>query len=229
MEIPHVTHPHEKIVYKLPELNDCIYVAQPFGKQCYAWFTNNGCIFSDRRTKRQWSSNVPFDPSICGTLLSVTMVYHEDTKCFLFDDFLYYKGEPVTISYLEKINLFVELMTHVQNTTVFFMLPCMSLTYTKFEPIYKMYSVKIVHSSMTLHFMDQKKINVFNVRSTPKSDIYELYTNTTLHSIAYIDTYDRSSYMNSIFHTSDLFIETDKKMECLWNDTFKKWIPIKII
>lgn len=228
MDIPPVTLPHEKIVYKLPDLTDCVYVAQPFGKQCYAWFTTE-CMFTDRRTKKQWTTPISFDPSLCGTLISGTMLYYEGTKCFLFDDIFYYKGDQVKLTYLEKINLFVEIASCIHQKTCLFMLPCMSLTYTDFNPVYKMYSVKIVHSSMTFHFMDQKKGNVFTVRSTPKSDIYELYTNNKLHSIAYIDTYDRSSYMNSIFHPTNLFTETEQKMECLWNEPFKKWIPIKLI
>jgi len=229
MDLPHVTHPHEKIVYKLPELKDCIYIAQPFGKQCYAWFTKSECTFIDRTTKKKWVPKLSFDPTICDTLLSGTMVYYEGTKCFLFNDLFYYKGGQVNLPYIEKINMFVDIASCIHQKSCLFMLPCMSLTYTEFEPVYKMYSVKIVHSSMTFHYMNQKKGNVFTVRSTPKSDIYELYENNKLHSIAYIDTYARSLFMNSIFHPTDLFTESDKKMECLWNESFKKWIPIKLI
>lgn len=227
MDIPHVTPSHEKIVYKLPNLTNCVYVAQPFGKQCYAWFTTE-CRFADRVTKKQWSSSISFDSSLSKTLISGTILYYEGTKCFLFDDIFYYKGEQVHLPYLEKINLFVEIASLIDQKSCLFMLPCMSLTYTEFTPVYKMYSIKIVHSSITVHYI-KKKDNIFTVRSTPKSDIYELYTNNKLHSIAYIDTYARSSYMNSIFHSTDLFIETEKKMECLWNEPFKKWIPIKLI
>lgn len=230
MDIPNVTPQHEKIVYKLPELTDCVYVAQPFGKQCYAWFTKTECIFIDQRTKKQWTVQVTFDPILCGTYLSGTTLFHEGTKCFLFNDFFYYKGVALSKSYLEKINIFVEMMSHIQNKTssCFFMLPCMSMTYTEFDPIYKMYSTKIVHPTMTLHFMNQKKTSVFKVRSTLKSDIYELYTNDILHSIAYIDTYDRSSYMNSLFHPSSTYEEKEYTMECLWHEPFKKWIPVKL-
>lgn len=230
MDIPNVVHPHEKIIYKLPELDDCIYIAQPFGKLCYAWFTKTECIFIDQRTKKQSTMQVSFDPLLCGTLLSGTLIYHEGTKCFLFNDFFYHKGVPLSISYLEKINLFVEIMSFIKNQSCFFMLPCMSMTYTEFEPIYKMYSIKIVHSTMTFHFMNQKKTSVFKVKPTPKSDIYELYTNDGLHSIAYIDTYERSSYMNSLFHSHEQHEQhVEHEMECLWHEPFKKWIPVKLL
>lgn len=232
MELPHIVHLPEKIVYKLPE-GDCVYVAQPYGKQCYAWFTQTSagptCILIDRRTKKQWNIPIEFDPSLCGTLFYGTVIYYESTRIFLMDDIFYSKQEKVNLPYLKKCDLFVELMTFIKHTTsCLFMLPLISTTLVDFDPIYKMYSTKLVFPTMIYHYMDQKKTAIYTVRSTPKSDIYELYTNQQLQSIAYIDTYKRSEFMNTIFHPTDEYKESERKMECLWHEPFKKWIPFKL-
>ena len=125
MDMPSVSHPPEKIIYKLPDETNCIYVAQPYGKQCYAWFTDT-CTFIDRRTKNKWNVQVEFDKDLSGTLLYGTMIYHESKCCFLLNDLCYYKGDKVVESFEKKINLFVELMTlYVRNhkSSCFFMLP----------------------------------------------------------------------------------------------------------
>jgi hypothetical protein len=100
----------------------------------------------------------------------------------------------------------------------------MSTTYKGFDPVYKPYSVKVIHASANYHYLEQTKTAVFTVRSTPKSDIYELYTNNVLQSIAYIDTYKRSAFMNTLFETVP-----EHRMECIWHEPFKKWIPDKVL
>jgi hypothetical protein len=222
MNLP-ICHPIEKIVYTIPNLTDCVYVAQPYGKQCYAWFTDK-CIFIDRRSKRQTIVPVDFMPEMNGTVLSGTLLYYESKECFLFDDLFYYKNEKVNCSYLQKCALFREiLILHLKNHTssCFFMFPLMSTTCVEFEPVYKTYSLKIVHATGWFHYMNQKKTDVFTVKSTTKSDIYEVNNHST-SSIAYIDTYVRSSYMNQLFDIP----EKEIKMKCLWHEPFKKWIPV---
>jgi hypothetical protein len=226
MSIPPVIHPMEKTVYKMPMLTDCIYVSQPYGKQYYLWFTMTECILVERRTKKESVLPIPFDPILAGTLLYGTIVYHESMKCFLLDDLFLYKGEVVSQSYLQKVDLFVEMIVQsIQpNKHCLLMLPLMSMTYQGFEPIYKQYSVKIIHASANYHYLEQNKTAQFTVKSTSKSDIYELYTNSVLQSIAYIDTYKRSAFMNTLFETVH-----EHRMECIWHEPFKKWIPDKVL
>jgi len=225
MTLPAVSHPIEKIIYKLPDSLDCLFVAQPHGKQCYAWFTND-CTFVDRRYKHSWKVQMDFDPVLSGTLLYGTVFYYESTCCFVLNDFFYYKGTKIEGSFSYKINLFVELMTlYVRNhkSSCFFMLPLMSTT-MDLNPVYKLYSIKLVYPDVAYHYLEQKKTEVFTVRATPKSDIYELYRGT-FQSFAYIDTCQRSAFMNTLFSS----LEIEYKMECLWHDLFKKWIPIKVV
>ena len=222
MELPPFVHVPEKIVHTLPESD--FYIAQPYGKQCYAWFTRTSsgltCLLIDRRSKKQSVLPLVFDDALCGTLLYGTVIYYESTRIFLMDDLL---CQP-DLSYLKKCDLFVELMSRVKQTPhCLFMLPVISTT-PQFDPLYKMYSIKVV-GSVIYHYIEKK--SVFTVRSTPKSDIYELYTNQQLSSIAYIDTYQRSEFMNQLFHPTDQYVESERKMECLWHEPFKKWIPCK--
>ena len=224
MSIPHVIHPMEKNVYKMPTLTDCIYISQPYGKQYYLWFTTE-CMLVDRRTKKETVLPISFDPILAGTLIYGTIVFHESTRCFLFDDLFLYKGQPVVQSYLQKVDLFIDLIVEYirPNQHCLLMLPLMSTTYQGFDPIYKQYSVKIIHPSGNYHYLEQIKTAVFTVKSTSKSDIYELYTNSVLQSIAYIDTYKRSAFMNTLFETVH-----EHRMECIWHEPFKKWIPDKL-
>jgi hypothetical protein len=109
------------------------------------------------------------------------------------------------------------------------MMPLMSRTPTTFTPDYEMYSTKVVTSTMVYHWMKPAPQNVYTVRSTPKSDIYTVHHKDELLSYACIDTLKRSEMMNALFHTSLDYKETEYKMECKWNEPFKKWIPIKVI
>jgi len=225
MSIPHVIHPLEKTVYKMPTMEDCIYISQPYGKQYYLWFTNTDCILVERRTKKETILPIHFDPVLSGTLIYGTIVYHESIRCFLFDDLFFDKGEPVVRSYLQKVDRFTDIIVYIRpNQHCLLMLPLLSSTYQGFDPIYKQYSVKVVHASANYHYLEQNKTNIFTVRATPKSDIYELYTNSGLQSIAYIDTYKRSAYMNTLFETVQ-----EHRMECIWHEPFKKWIPDKLL
>jgi hypothetical protein len=96
--------------------------------------------------------------------------------------------------------------------------------------------------------------NIFKVIPDMKTDIYNLYllnkskNDYEFHSIAFIPDYKSSIKMNKLFHglkehdnldyledSDDEFeIENNlennwKIMECIFNNKFKKWIPIKVI
>ena len=66
MSFPPLLHSIEK---KCNELLPGIYVAQPYGKLCYAWFTDV-CTVIDRTTKKQWTIPIVFEPCLKGTIVS---------------------------------------------------------------------------------------------------------------------------------------------------------------
>ena len=221
MEFPPFVRLPEKMVYREPESG--VYIAQPFGKQCYVWFTDQ-CYMVDMHKKKKTPLDITFDPELTGTIVLGTIVYHQQKKYILIYDIFYYKQEVIQGDILYKWKLMTELLfMYVQPSTYTLMLPLMSPTPTTFSPDYELYSIKVVTPSMVYHWMKPLKQNVYTVRSTSKSDIYMVFHKDEFLSYACIDTLKRSEMMNSLFHTS-----TEHKMECKWNEKFKKWIPLKI-
>jgi len=213
MSFPSLLHSIEKICNQLP--NSGVYVAEPHGKPCYAWFTDV-CTIIDRTTKKQWTVPVIFDPCLHGTIVSG--VFIKDKHCFVMDNVYHYKQVVLQCSYSEKINKMKQMLTMYIKPSFFF-LPEFST-----KASYKVHTIKIVQDEITYHYKPNTQI--FQIKSTPKSDIYEVYKDNKLHSIACIDTYACSEAMNRLFHPTNTFVETTKTMECKWNDTFKKWTPI---
>jgi hypothetical protein len=103
----------------------------------------------------------------------------------------------------------------------------------------------------------QQSPQVFFVKADIINDIYHLFTaapNLKYHSIAFIPTYKSSVFMNSIFRkikensnldlleesddeeefeniNYDKYVDLDKtvKMQCVYNNKFKKWTPVQIV
>ena len=208
MSFPPLLHSIEKICHQLPTSG--IYIAQPYGKLCYAWFTDV-CTIIDRTTKKQWTVPVSFDPCLSGTIVSGIL----DTY-FVIDNVYHYKNTVVQCRYEEKIKMMKQMLVmHIR--AGFFFLPEFSTQAT-----YKIHSIKIVQDDVIYHYTPK----TFQIKSTPKSDIYEVYKDNKFQSIACIDTYACSEKMNRLFHPTDTFVEKTITMECKWNETFKKWTPI---
>jgi hypothetical protein len=108
------------------------------------------------------------------------------------------------------------------------------------------------------HYIEYAKITkrfIFNVKPDMQYDIYHLYIeNQEYYDVAYIPDFKTSVLMNSIFRNIkenrnlDLLEESDNedefeddnidkyvflnkecKMECIYNDKFKRWAPIKVV
>ena len=94
MSFPSLLHSIEKICHQLPEIG--IYVAQPYGKLCYAWFTDM-CTLIDRTTKKQWTLPIVFDSCLSGTIVSGTFL--PDKQVFIIDNVYQLKQIFLQFSY----------------------------------------------------------------------------------------------------------------------------------
>jgi hypothetical protein len=77
MEFPPCVRTHEKMVYKDP--GEGVYIAQPFGKQCYVWFTDI-CQMVDIHRRNKNPISIQFDAELKGTLVLGTLVYYQQKK-----------------------------------------------------------------------------------------------------------------------------------------------------
>lgn len=106
-----------------------------------------------------------------------------------------------------------------------------------------------------VEYVKQNKRFIFNVKPDIQYDIYHLYIeNNEYYDFAYIPDFKTSVMMNTIFrnikenHNLDLLEESDNEdefenenvnkyvylnkefnMECVYNEKFKKWTPIKVV
>ena len=194
----------DKIIYSLP-VGPSTYFYQPFGKPCVALFSEH-CELIDR-SKRHTKLSVSFDPCLKDSM--VGGIFIPEQKCFVMDTV--HKG--VSLDYIAQ-------HVHQHQSMILFLIAVQSTELI--EPGYPYYSIKVVQDK-SYQYIPPK--NIFLVKSTPKSDIYELYKNNQLHSIACIDTYACSQSMNKLFHPTDDYQEKSLWLECTWNETFKKWTP----
>ena len=194
----------DKIIYSLPE-GPSTYFYQPFGKPCVALFSEH-CELIDR-SKRHTKLSVSFDPCLKDSM--VGGIFIPEQNCFVMDTV--HKG--VSLDYIAQ-------HVHQHKSMILFLIAIQSTELI--EPGYPYYSIKVVQDK-SYQYIPPK--NIFLVKSTPKSDIYELYKNNQLHSIACIDTYACSQSMNKLFHPTDDYQEKSLWLECTWNETFKKWTP----
>ena len=98
-----------------------------------------------------------------------------------------------------------------------------------------MYGTKIIN------YTDKSTPTIFFIKPTDICDIYELYKDNVFHSTAHVDSFQRSLFLNRLFKpvkTIDSIEDSDEdtecilipvKVQCKWNETFKKWTPIKAV
>ena len=148
MEFPCIQS-HERFIHKVIPEPDCIYLAQPAGKRCYAWFTYSNrpiCYIVDKQ-KILYSIDVIFNESLSkGTILYGTIVHYNSKKYFIVDNIFHYKGEILTCNYSEKLKLITEVFTTIQNyhSQWLFLFPETSMHMKLFHTIYKIYCIKII-------------------------------------------------------------------------------------
>lgn len=239
---PKCSIPHEQPIHKNIH-EPSIYLAQPVGKRCYAWFTyENERPVCYTVSNHSTLVNINYDESLAkGTVVYGTIVSYQSKQCFVVDNLLWYEGNPITCNYSDKLILITEFLKKVQHysTNWMFMFPEMSMFMKTFHTVYNIYCIKIIPLSGNKIFNYIEKTEVFTVFSTSKTDIYELHNDKGFHSIAYIDTYEHSVYMRSVFnieHTLDSIEESEDEsdplvsvvMICKWNESFKKWVPTSV-
>lgn len=240
---PEIQLPYERFIHKEAHESNCIYLAQPVGKRCYTWFTYyNGrpiCYIVD---KHCYSIPVIFDESLAkGTIIYGTIITYNSKKCFIADNIFYWEGEKCTCNYSDKLGFITQLFEKIQNYSQWlFMFPEMAMYMKTFHTVYKIYCIKIIQMNGPKIFNYIEKKCTFTVHSTSKTDIYELHNSSGFYSIAYVDTYVRSMYLRSLFGIENSLESIEESedemescgpiiMECTWNESFKKWIPINLI
>jgi len=225
---PKINVPYESIIHK--ELPDSLFIAQPFGRRCYLWFTyyqtRNVCFVVDDHSI--YPVPMSFHHTLSyGTVLYGTMTTRNKTSCFVMDDVFLFKGHHLDgVDYNSKLDIFNTLLTecvcpniYIQTQTVV-MLPAMALKQSELKAPYKVYGVRTINLHGATKYYKYKSPNKsFVVKPTLKSDTYELYEDGKFHSIAFIDTYKRSVMMNDLFrriyenHNLDLIEESDTEEE----------------
>jgi len=228
---PSFEPPYEHTTHKDVRGNNRLFVALPFGKRCYAWFTHykeqNVCFIVGLSPGRLQPTSVhpvitSFNSRLAlGTVIYGTVVHRNDTSCFVMDDLLYDTGRDTTkIPYMQKLERFGELCStqlghdiHHSKQMVF-VLPEMALDIVSMNrrlgtlqyPHHCILSVNLYGRTKRVKVIIKTvHKSVFLVKPRVKSDTYELHVQDNakvcFHSIACVDTYKLSVVMNDTFRT----------------------------
>jgi hypothetical protein len=247
---PHFDLPHESEVTTEVHLPNALYLAQPVGKVSFMWFTQPDdpiCFLND--LTKLYKIPTCFDPILSkGTVLQGTYMHYESQPCFVIHNIFYYKGEKIESSYFRKYEIIQELIGNYlwnEKATKFqcmFFLPVITYRLQQMETCYPLQCIKVIelYGTKIINYTEKATTQVFNIKPTDICDIYELYKENVFHSIAHVDSFQRSLFLNHLFKqqkTLDSIEESDEdecilipvKVQCKWNETFKKWVPIKSV
>jgi len=245
--------PTETFAHKEIYVPNAIYIAQPVGKLACVWFThvNNvpSCFMMeirDRQIQKKYPLDTVFDPNLIDTIVQGTYLHYESQPCFVIHNIFKYKNESIDDCYSKKYKIMETIIEkYIFNEKMslkqcMFFMPVTSFRIENIEASYKIFCIKIMSDHKIINYIDQTVLKPFWIHSTDVRDIYEVYTDTTFHSIAHIDTHKRSVMLNKLFKkeiTIDSIEDSDDeeivepkriKMYCKWNEIMKKWVPIKI-
>ena len=226
---------------RFPKFNELkeqqgVYVALPFGKRVYVWFTcckaKNICFVVDGVAI--YPVHAAFESRLAlGTILTGVLSH----RLFIADGLHYEAG--IQVFDPDRVKLAAVLKTLdcpvYVGTQMKFEMVVRGLT-PFFDTPYKTQRVK--NGSLTL----EEKYATFTVTALPTSDLYELRDGAVV-GLACIDTYDRSVFMNGLFRHMpenldlDAGEESDEepyelgmplRMECRWHAKHKQWVPISV-
>lgn len=253
----------------------------PKGQKALLWFTyihkKNVCLV----LKLDYKGNIKeieqyvlcFDSILSyGTILYGTILKIKGQAIFCIEDSHYYRGKNIERkSPQEKLEIYKTMFETELSQTIYttkFIKPVLAYMTKDYDSIkktvetlpYRVYGIKYIRNK---YYIGVEKISyefkqeaVFSVKPSINSDIYNLYAldnvgNKVLHNIAYIASYKKSVYMNSLFRnikennnldlleesddddefeniSHDRYVNLDKEivMKCVYNNKFKKWEPI---
>ena len=253
----------------------------PKGQKALLWFTyihkKNVCLV----LKLDYKGNIKeidqfalcFENTLSyGTILYGTILRIMGGHVFCIEDSHYYKGKNIERKNpLEKLEIYKTMFdTEISQTTYTnkFIKPVLAYTAKDYNSVkqtiqtlpYKVYGIKYIRNTYSIGVekikYEIKHEAIFNVKPSLNSDIYNLYAldnigNKILHNIAYIASYKKSVYMNSLFRdikenrnldlleesdddeefeniSPDRYVNLEKEiiMSCVYNNKFKKWEPI---
>lgn len=149
---------------------------------------------------------------------------------------------------------FIQTSNNLQSNTISYEIDELKYIINDKTLYFKTNSVPLANAVPLANSITQIKYNkkIFKIKATLKSDIYNLYQlnkNTNdfdFYDIAFIPNYKTSVMMNKIFrnlkeHSNlDYLEESDDEdnvidfdisynMECLYNNKFNKWVPLKVV
>ena len=213
---------------------DGLYIAVPYGKRVYAWFTycksKNICFIVDGHMIH------PVHAAFASKLALGTVISgFVSNRVFIAESLLINAGIAVVDPELTQLDALMS--TDLDSpiyvpTQMKFQMPSRGLLRV-FDAPYKIHHVKC--GSVLL----EEKYAVFTVTALPTSDMYVL---SDSGGNACIESYERSVFMNKLFRYIPENIDIDAaedsdsesselgpplKMECRWHSTHHSWIPIE--
>jgi hypothetical protein len=153
LEFPRLKLSHEKNIHN-KVYNSDINLAIPKGKKFVAWFTiynnKNICLLLDLNDNKEIKNfhicYLSFSDYLCiedgtvlyGTLFKLTNNSSKinNTKCFCIEDIYYYKGEKITNTYYNKLQILYKFLNNdilqnvLTNDTILFGLPLINNNFT---------------------------------------------------------------------------------------------------
>ncbi len=247
--------PHIQIesFQKTHQLGPGVHVFIPKGPKAFAWFTYLGgrpiCIFlrvDGNEIQKASHHYVSFQESLStGTILYGTLLQHQ----FIAENLYWDKGEPVFLSYVEKMNRMKEILEQIQKCefkeSIQFYLPKMTQYRLLLEASNLPYPVYgILSLQQTKLFVLANVLCTFLAkRRDEMEDVYDLYAlddekNIQIYSTALLNDFKTSHMLKRLafknkptYKTIELSDSEEEEslgefcVQCLFIPEFKRWKP----
>ena len=202
--LPPFEPPYEYTTHKDVRGKDRLYVALPFGKRHFAWFTHyknqNVCFLIElsightMSMKQIYPIITSFDSQLSlGTILYGTIVHKDNTSCFVMDDIIYDTGcKTASVPYINKVHRFKDMCENQLGHTIYhpkqvlFVLPEMDIDMMNMAPkipllqypFYCIMSVNLYGNTKRVKVITKNNTQIkgiFLIKPRIKSDTYELH------------------------------------------------------
>lgn len=157
LEFPKIKLSYENIIHnKVYNIENNYIFAIPYGKKCFAWFTNyndkNSCILLTIKNNSHYKTineindikimNCCFNYELCfGTILYGTLFHYNQNNFFTIEDIHYYKSKHIyNVSWFDKLELINNIMTNeIKQVSYnkYFIVFGLPIMYGNFEDFYK--------------------------------------------------------------------------------------------